>query len=87
MSWRGRPAGTANLIAVLVLPLNTYLFTRREQGSVFAPPARVPLDWNLTIMQGVNALLAFAIAYLLLRWLYLTEEDAPVEQGAEAAGE
>jgi len=81
--------GFKQLILIVVLPLNLYLMqivnSPRRGSSVLGPAPRLWDAWPVSIGSAVEGVLAFAVAYLLLRWLYLQPPQPPGEREPAAA--
>ncbi len=75
--------GLTNLITAVSGPLFLYIAGGPSRSVLGYEKAKLP--WDRLLSNIVQAALALALAYVMLRWLYGTKSEAAEEPAAESA--
>jgi|SRR5690242_12190229 len=72
-----------NLVSTILVPAGWYLESRGAARSVLGFSSPQPFNWDRFLLNVIGVGLYLLIAYLLLRWLYLTEDDEGPPEGID----
>ncbi len=70
-----------NFVSTILIPAGWYLESRNASRSVLGSPR--PFMWDRFVVNLIAVALYVLIAYLLVRWLYLTEENQGHAEGID----